>query len=121
MRHSATVLVLALAAWPLAAAAQSDTLSAQQKHGRMILTQNCNICHLPQNPGAPTYGPRLSKTSTNGDDNLMRDAIKNGIVRMPAWKYTLSDSDINDVIAYVRTLPEPAAPTSKGGAGEGGG
>src|ERR1700710_268098 len=121
MRHSATFIILTLAAWPLAAVAQPSDLSAQQKHGRQILTQNCNICHLPQNPGSATYGPRLSKTSTNGDDNLMRDAIKNGIVRMPAWKYTLNDSDINDIIAYVRTLPEPPPPTTKGGGGGEGG
>jgi mono/diheme cytochrome c family protein len=119
MRHCATFVILALAAWPLAAAAQSADLTAQQKHGRQILTQNCNVCHLPQNPGSATYGPRLSKSSTNGDDNLMRDAIKNGIVRMPAWKYTLSDSDINDIIAYVRTLPDPPAPAARGGGGAG--
>jgi mono/diheme cytochrome c family protein len=109
------VLVLA-AGVPLAASAQS--LTPQQAHGRQILTQNCNICHLPQNPGSPTYGPRLSKTTTNGDDNLMREVILNGLVRMPAWKYTLSNTDVTDIIAYVRTLPEPPAPTAKGGGAE---
>src|ERR1051325_2439723 len=112
MRHSATIIIAALAAWPLAAAAQSD-LSPQQKHGRQILTQNCNICHLPQSPGSATYGPRLSKTSVNGDDKLMKEVIQNGLVKMPGWKYTLKDNDINDIIAYVRTLPEPPPPTAK--------
>jgi len=116
MRHGAAVLTIVFAALPLAASAQS--LSAQQAHGRQILTQNCNICHLPQNPGSPTYGPRLSKSTTNGDDNLMREAILNGLVRMPAWKYTLSNNDVSDIIAYVRTLPEPPAPTAKGGGAE---
>jgi len=116
MKHRAPVLVFLFAALPLAASAQS--LTPSQAHGRMILTQNCNICHLPQNPGSPTYGPRLSKTTTNGDDNLMREVILNGLVRMPAWKYTLSNTDVTDIIAYVRTLPEPPAPTAKGGGAE---
>jgi mono/diheme cytochrome c family protein len=113
MRHSAALLVFVVAAWPLAASAQQN-LSPQQIHGRQILTQNCNICHLPQNPGSVTYGPRLSKTTTNGDDNLMREVILNGLVKMPAWKYALKDSDVSDIIAYVRTLPEPPPPTSRG-------
>jgi mono/diheme cytochrome c family protein len=117
MRHSAALVVFALAGWPLVASAQ-DSLSPQQKHGRQILTQNCNVCHLPQNPGSATYGPRLSKSSTNGDDGLMKDVILNGLVRMPAWKYTLKDQDVSDIIAYVRTLPEPPAPTNKGGGAE---
>jgi mono/diheme cytochrome c family protein len=108
MRHGAALLVFALAAWPLAASAQ-DTLTAQQKHGRFILTQNCNVCHLPQNPGSKTYGPLLNKAAANGDDGLMKEVILNGLVRMPAWKYTLSSSDVDDIIAYVRTLPAPAA------------
>jgi mono/diheme cytochrome c family protein len=117
MKHRAAVLAFLFAALPLAASAQ-QTLTDQQRHGRQILTQNCNICHLPQNPGSATYGPRLSKTSTNGDDNLLRDVIMSGLVKMPGWKYTLSASDIGDVIAYVRTLPEPPPPTNKGGGAE---
>ena len=118
MRHCAAVLLTVVAvASPLAASAQSS-LTDQQRHGRQILTQNCNICHLPQNPGSPTYGPRLSKTSTNGDDNLMREVILNGLVRMPGWKYTLSNTDVSDIISYVRTLPEPPPPTTKGGGAE---
>ena len=102
---------------PWAQAASAQQLTPQQAHGRQILTQNCNICHLPQNPGSATYGPRLSKTSVNGDDKLMREVIMNGLVKMPGWKYTLKDQDISDVIAYVRTLPEPPPPTTKGGGG----
>ena len=119
MRRSAALLVFAVAALPVVASAQN--LTPQQTHGRKILTQNCNICHLPQNPGSATYGPRLSKTSTNGDDMLMREVILNGLVRMPAWKYTLSNQDVSDIIAYVRTLPEPPPPTAKGGGGGEGG
>jgi mono/diheme cytochrome c family protein len=118
MKHHAALVLILLAAGTQTASAQNN-LSPQLAHGRQILTQNCNICHLPQNPGSATYGPRLSKTSVNGDDALMKEVIQNGLVKMPGWKYTLKDSDINDVIAYVRTLPEPPPPTTKaGGAAE---
>ena len=115
MKRSAALLLVLLAAGAQTASAQN--LSPSQAHGRQILTQNCNICHLPQNPGSATYGPRLSKTSVNGDDKLMKEVIQSGLVKMPGWKYTLKDSDIDDVIAYVRTLPEPPPPTTKGGGG----
>jgi len=35
----------------------------------------------------------------------MKEVIQSGLVKMPGWKYTLKDSDIDDVIAYVRTIP----------------
>jgi mono/diheme cytochrome c family protein len=115
MKQHAALLVFLLAVSAQAASAQ--TLTPAQAHGRQILTQNCNICHLPQNPGSATYGPRLSKSSANGDDKLMKEVIQSGLVKMPGWKYTLKDSDIDDVIAYVRTLPEPPPPTTRGGGG----
>jgi mono/diheme cytochrome c family protein len=117
MKNGSALLVLALVSVPAIASAQQANLSESQMNGRRILTQNCNICHLPQNPGSPTYGPRLSKSSANGDDNLMKQVIETGLVKMPGWRYTLSASEINDIIAYVRTLPEPPAATTRGGGG----
>jgi mono/diheme cytochrome c family protein len=117
MKRSAVVLVLIAAGWPLAASAQNN-LSPKLAHGRQILTQNCNVCHLPQNPGAKTYGPPLDKNAANGDDKLMKEVIQNGLVKMPGWKYTLKDSDIDDVIAYVRTIPVAAPPTARAGGGQ---
>ena len=117
MKHNAALVLFALVAWPVVASAQTANLTDKQMHGRRIITQNCNICHLPQNPGSPTYGPRLSKSSANGDDNLMREVILKGLVKMPGWQYALSSSDIDDIIAYVRTLPEPPPPTARGGEG----
>jgi mono/diheme cytochrome c family protein len=116
MKHHVILAAILLAAGAQTASAQ--TLTPAQAHGRQILTQNCNICHLPQSPGSATYGPRLSKTSVNGDDKLMKEVIQNGLVKMPGWKYALKDNDINDIIAYVRTLPEPPPPTNKGGGAE---
>ena len=123
MRKVALLLFpLAVAAVvPLIASAQTNLTPAQAR-GRMIITQNCNICHLPQNPGSQTYGPLLNKASANGDDALMKTVIQNGLVKMPGWKYSLNDNQIGDVIAYIRTLPVVAPPPpGKGKGKEGGG
>src|SRR5262245_22829081 len=110
MKRSLALLLVPLgvaAAVPFIASAQQaqPQLSPAQVRGRIILTQNCNICHLPQNPGSQTYGPLLNKESVNGDDALMKTVIENGLVKMPGWKYSLNESQISDVIAYIRTLP----------------
>ena len=113
MIRIAALLLLSTALWPQAASAAQANLNARQMHGRQILTQNCNLCHLPQDVGAKTYGPLLSKASANGDDALMRQVIENGLVKMPGWKYTLNKSDIDDLIAYIKTIPDPAAPAPR--------
>jgi mono/diheme cytochrome c family protein len=130
MKRTLALLLVPLAvaaAVPYIASAQTNPqLTPAQARGRIILTQNCNICHLPQNPGSQTYGPLLNKESANGDDNLMKQVIQTGLVKMPGWRYTLNDTQINDVIAYIRTLPvvAPPPPPAKGagkGAEKGGG
>jgi mono/diheme cytochrome c family protein len=123
MKHRIALLLVPLAAAvavPMIASAQAQLTPAQAR-GRMIITQNCNICHLPQNPGSQTYGPLLNKASANGDDALMKTVIQNGLVKMPGWKYTLNDNQIGDVIAYIKILPvvaPPATPTKGGGGGD---
>ena len=124
-RNVALLLVplVAAVAVPMIASAQAQLTPAQQR-GRIIITQNCNICHLPQNPGSQTYGPLLNKASANGDDALMKTVIQNGLVKMPGWKYSLNDNQIGDVIAYIKILPvvAPPPPAAKGaGKGAGGG
>src|ERR1700754_4449481 len=121
MKRSLALLLVPLAvaaAVPYLASAQTNPqLSPAQARGRIILTQNCNICHLPQSPGSQTYGPMLNKESANGDDNLMKQVIQTGLVKMPGWRYTLNDNQIADVIAYIRTLPVVEPPPAKAGKG----
>jgi mono/diheme cytochrome c family protein len=108
-------LLLAAAAvfsLPHAISAQeaSDRLNDQQRHGRQLLAQSCGVCHLPTElNSAKTYGPPLTKAAGNGDDQIMREYIMNGTPRMPAFRHYLKDEDINAIIAYVRTVPAPAA------------
>ena len=114
MKHGVSTLLLALAAATPAAAQQSDIretqLSETQLLGRQVFAQSCGICHLQPSLGVKTYGPLLNKAAAAGNDEVMRAFIVNGTDRMPAFKYYLKPAEIDAIIAYVRTVPVPAAP-----------
>ena len=110
MNYRAALLLFVLAGWPLGATAQQGSnLNETQRHGQQLLAQSCGVCHLQGAPNARTYGPPLNKAAANGDDDIMRDYITNGTPRMPAFKHYLKDDEISAIIAYVRTIPVPAA------------
>src|SRR5882762_10864259 len=104
-----STLLFALAATP-AAHAQQTNLTETQLLGRQVFAQSCGICHLQPSLGVKTYGPPLNKAATAGNDDVMRAFIVNGTDRMPAFKYYLKPAEIDAIIAYVRTVPMPAAP-----------
>jgi len=110
MKHKASTLMLALAATAPAAYAQQSDLNETQRLGRQVFAQSCGICHLQPSLGVKTYGPMLNKAATAGNDEVMRAFIVNGTDRMPAFRYYLKPAEIDAIIAYVRTVPVPAAP-----------
>ena len=116
MKRSAFVIVFVLIAGAQYAFAQQarDGLTDQQRQGRQIMSQSCGVCHLPPARNARTYGPTLSKASSGGDDAKMRQYILEGTPRMPAFKYFLQASDVDAIIAYVRTVPVPSAAAPRG-------
>src|SRR3954469_11417730 len=107
MKRHAIGLVLASAAGLAGAQQPADTLNDTQRHGRAVLAQSCGICHLAPSRGAKTYGPPLHRLSASGNDLLMRAFITNGGGRMPAFKYYLKPEEIDALIAYIRSVPEP--------------
>ena len=111
MKRSALAVVVLLIAGAQPAFAQQarDGLTDQQRRGRMVMSQSCGVCHLSPARNARTYGPSLSKGTSGGDDAKMRQSILEGTPRMPAFKYFLQPPDVDAIIAYVRTLPVPAA------------
>jgi mono/diheme cytochrome c family protein len=115
MKRGAFALLFLLAAWPQYASAQQagGALNATQQHGRQLFAQSCGICHLPPESGAKTFGPPLNKAAGGGDDDIMREYINNGTPRMPSFKAYLKPADIDAIIAYVRTVPVPAAPAAR--------
>ncbi|RZI42008.1 c-type cytochrome [Herbaspirillum sp. HC18] len=96
----ATLLVAAIAAGFCANLYAADTFKGQK-----IYTTNCVICHGQGGnsvmPGAPNFsrGEGVLKP-----DFTLLATIRAGRNAMPAFQGILSDRDIMDVIAYVRTL-----------------
>src|SRR5258706_8849087 len=102
--------MLAPAAPDPAAYAKKGNLNKPQGLGRQFFARWWGMCHLNPPLGVKPYGPMLNKAATAGNDEVMRAFIVNGTDRMPAFKYYLKPAEIDAIIAYVRTVPVPAAP-----------
>jgi len=99
------------AATPAVSAKFSDQkLSEQQMRGEGLFLQRCSICHLARKLkfGSPaTAGPSLSGLFRDaGPDDLkvLRGIILKGSPNMPGFQYGLEPKQIDDVIAFLRTL-----------------
>src|SRR5690349_21635733 len=72
--------------------------------GRNVYTEHCATCH----------GERLNATGAAPDLKLLRadekarfdEMVRNGKGQMPAWEGMISDEEINQVWAYVRSRAE---------------
>ena len=110
MRRGASVVLLLALASPRGFAQEADDgLNDQQRLGRRIFAQSCGVCHLRPSLNVRTYGPLLSKAAAGGDDGRMRNTILEGTARMPGFKYYLPSDQVDAIIAYVKTIPAPAA------------
>lgn len=91
-------------------------LDAQQERGAGLFIQRCALCHLSKSFGTggskyccvSSLGPSLSGMFKNIEpeqEQAMREIIMNGgPTYMPGWKYGLTSKDIDDIIAYLKTL-----------------
>lgn len=89
-------------------------ISENEQTGRILWLQKCAYCH--DGVGAPTYrtmGPWLGAEIITqlGEDNV-RSFISNGDVRMPAFKYNLDQQQLDDVIAFLKTVQSDQKPTA---------
>jgi len=85
-----------------------DTGAATEGPGAGLYVSNCAGCHDVDGSGG--FGPSLRDNTWLGkegpiDDAGMRDIILNGTSKgMPPWKGTLSDTDIDAIVAHIRAL-----------------
>jgi mono/diheme cytochrome c family protein len=91
-------------------------LSEQQVRGAGVFFQRCSLCHLAKTTGAggskyccvSSLGPDLSGRFNNlapDQEKAFKDIILNGgPTYMPSWKYGLTSEEIDDIIAYLKTL-----------------
>jgi len=96
--------------------------------GREIFYYKCWFCLNEFAEGAPKLtgvyqrGKLLSGRPTTDDG--IKDEIKNGGAGMAAYKFTLSDADVDDLVAYIRekccwdSKSPPPNPRYRGGAEE---
>jgi mono/diheme cytochrome c family protein len=88
---------------------------AGNANGAKVFSTNCSSCHGAQGQGLPGAFPPLANNPTvTGDANkvvgIVLDGLHGSITvggstyngQMPAWKGTLSNADIADVVTYIR-------------------
>ena len=76
------------------------------ERGREIFYYKCWFCHneytkdIPKLPGLYRHSALLSGEPVN--DETVKAKIRNGGPGMAAYRYTLSDADLDDLISYLR-------------------
>lgn len=86
-------------------------LTAQEASGHELFTSRCAGCHYP-NSENPLHGPGLQGLYKNkylpsgapANDDRVTAVILHGRNMMPAFGNNLNDQQIDDLIAYLRTL-----------------
>jgi cytochrome c oxidase cbb3-type subunit 3 len=106
----------------------ADPLADARARGSKVFHQYCQICHGESgkgdgfNSGKLTPPPRdftqLKFWESTTDERLHFTVAKGGpsvgkSVLMPAWGQTLTKSQIDDVIVYLRAFASPQAPKNE--------
>jgi mono/diheme cytochrome c family protein len=97
---------------PLAASAQQTETqpppNPAQKTGQRIFQQRCGVCHTVVASAFPMYGPALYKGLVEGNEDTIRQFIREGTPRMPGFKLGMQASEIDAIVDYLKTVPKPA-------------
>jgi mono/diheme cytochrome c family protein len=87
------------------------------QHGNQLFQRYCRGCHGPDGRGeGMTFQPHINNLTRKDYIEFIPDGFLYTVITeggaavgksgfMPSWKSTLSDQDIKDVIAFIRTLP----------------
>lgn len=92
----------------------TSAASGDPTKGKIIYATNCLICHGERGKGDGLIGASLSPPPTDltgsqaraKSDTDLQTVIQEGRAAMPAWKKRLSDQDIQNLLAYIRSLGE---------------
>jgi len=85
-----------------------NTIAVRQ--GEATFYQRCSLCHLPRiRKAGTTPGPApsltgLLKGADKEEETRVRSYILKGSNLMPGWQYSLKPAEIDEVIAYLKTL-----------------
>jgi len=87
-------------------------LTEAQLNGRRLVGQRCANCHAG-NPRQP--GPPLGKTIVESRGEVfIRDKVNKGSTLMPGFQYALNASQIDNIIAFLKTYTPPARSAAAG-------
>ena len=95
---------------PATTPSSAARLSEQETRGENLFRQRCSLCHLPRKLkfGSPAViGPDLTGVFKEaGPDKLklLRGSILKGSPNMPGFQYGLEPKEVDDLIAYLKTL-----------------
>jgi mono/diheme cytochrome c family protein len=93
----------------------APSLTQQQREGENLFLQNCSLCHMPHKEGNPktseegtSYGPSFKGLFKGPkpvlNDQIARQFITKGTQKMPGFQYSLEPKEIDNIIAYLKTL-----------------
>jgi mono/diheme cytochrome c family protein len=95
---------------PVATQPVAEKLSEEAVRGEGLFLQRCSLCHLPRKlkfGSPPVIGPSLSgqfKDATPDQMKVLRGFILKGGPDMPGFQYGLEAKEVDDLIAYLKTL-----------------
>jgi mono/diheme cytochrome c family protein len=91
----------------------APVLSNSEQTGRAIYQQRCAYCH--DGVGQPTYktmGDWIGGETLQGlGEEPFKAFVNAGTVRMPGFQYDLSSRQLDDLIAFIKTIPSSEKPT----------
>lgn len=97
--------------------ARSGPLTDAELNGKMMFRQRCSICHTAPLPGAKSFGPMLgsvlNQELVNSNESMIRGLIVKGTPHMPGFGYGLQTKEIDDIIAYLKTVKKTEAPSQE--------
>ena len=98
-------------------------LSYQQAQGKRVFYQYCVWCHADATPAGPSNRSNLNPQPPLASDGTVFNSLSDDFMRntitlgggsvgksaaMPPWGKTLSQTDIDAVIAFYRAIAQPA-------------
>lgn len=89
----------------------SGPLTPQQTHGQRLFHITCAQCHYPDSE-KPLAGPGLAgvfdkkflPSGAPASDERVHETILHGRRNMPGYSQVFTESQIDDIIAYLHTL-----------------
>jgi mono/diheme cytochrome c family protein len=74
--------------------------------GRFLFQGRCQYCHGPNGIGAQPTQVKLAEAAAAFSDKDLKDFVKAGDAnqKMPAFRKTLSEDELGDLVAFIRSL-----------------